>query len=65
MNANVGSLDRVLRLGAGVVLLLLTLTGSIGAWGWLGLLPLLSGALGFCPAYRLFGFSTCPARPPR
>lgn len=61
MKANVGSLDRLLRVAAGVVLLALTLAGTIGAWGWIGLLPLLSGALGFCPAYRLFGLSTCPA----
>lgn len=61
MKANVGSLDRLLRVAVGVVLLALTLAGTIGVWGWVGLLPLLSGALGFCPAYRLFGLSTCPA----
>jgi Protein of unknown function (DUF2892) len=61
MKANVGSLDRLLRVAVGVVLLALTLAGTIGVWGWVGLLPLLSGALGFCPAYRLLGLSTCPA----
>ncbi len=60
MNANVGSIDRALRVAAGATLVALTLAGVIGAWGWLGLLPLLTGAFGYCPAYRLLGLSTCP-----
>jgi hypothetical protein len=58
---NVGGLDRGARVVAGLGLIALTLAGAIGAWGWIGLLPLATGALGTCPAYSLFGLSTCPA----
>jgi len=58
---NVGGLDRGARIVGGIVLIALTLTGTIGAWGWIGLLPLATGALGTCPAYSIFGLSTCPA----
>lgn len=58
---NVGALDRGARIVGGLALLALTLNGTIGAWGWIGLLPLATGALGTCPAYSIFGLSTCPA----
>ncbi len=61
MKANVGNLDRVLRILAGVVLIALTLAGSIGPWGWLGVVPILTGLFRFCPAYTLLGIRTCPA----
>lgn len=61
MNLNVGGLDRALRIGGGLVLVGLA---ASGAWGWLGLVPLATGALGFCPAYRLLGLSTCPMKKP-
>ncbi len=61
MKANVGNLDRALRIIAGVVLIGLTLTGSIGAWGWIGIVPLFTGLFRFCPAYTLLGIQTCPA----
>jgi hypothetical protein len=60
MNANVGTIDRTLRIAVGLLLVALAATGSIGLWGWIGLVPLATGALRFCPAYRLFGLSTCP-----
>lgn len=60
MTRNEGSIDRALRITAGAVLLALAATGSIGAWGFVGVVPLLTGALGWCPLYTLFGFSTCP-----
>jgi len=60
MNVNVGSLDRALRITVGAALIACAFTGWIGAWGYLGVVPLLTGAFRFCPAYRLFGFSTCP-----
>ena len=63
MKANVGSLDRALRLIAGVVLVLLAATGVIGAWGWIGIVPILTGTTRFCPAYLPFGFSTCKTAP--
>lgn len=61
---NVGSIDRVLRAILGVVLIGLTLLGTIGAWGWIGVVPLLTAALGSCPAYTLLGLSTCPMKRP-
>jgi hypothetical protein len=64
MKVNEGSLDRGLRVVVGIALIGLTLAGTIGAWGWIGVLPLLTGVVGVCPAYRLLGVSTCaPAKP--
>ena len=60
MKANVGGIDRVLRILVGLVLIGATLGGFIGAWGWLGLVPLLTGAFRFCPLYPMLGFSSCP-----
>ncbi len=60
MKANVGGIDRVLRIVLGLALIALTLTGAIGAWGWIGLVPLATAALGFCPLYTVLGFSSCP-----
>lgn len=60
MNANVGSTDRALRILAGSLLILLSLLGVIGAWGWVGLIPIATGALRFCPAYTVLGLRSCP-----
>ncbi len=60
MKANVGGLDRIARIVAGLVLIGLTLAGMIGVWGWIGIVPLVTGLFKFCPAYSLFGMSTCP-----
>lgn len=60
MKMNVGGVDRILRIVVGLVLIGLTLAGQIGVWGWIGLLPLLTGLFRFCPAYTLFGMDTCP-----
>ncbi len=62
MNSNVGGIDRILRITVGLVLIALTLTGTIGLWGWLGLVPLATGAFRFCPAYPLLGMNTCPMK---
>lgn len=62
MKPNVGGIDRVLRIVLGLALIALTLTGTIGAWGWLGLVPLATAALGFCPLYTVLGFSSCPVK---
>ena len=59
MKANVGTIDRVLRILAGDVLIALTLTGTIGLWGWIGLVPLATGVFRFCPLYPLLGINTC------
>lgn len=58
MKANVGGVDRAMRIAAGVVLIGLTLAGQIGVWGWIGIMPVLTGVFKFCPAYTLFGINT-------
>ncbi len=62
MKANVGGIDRVLRIVAGIVLIALTLMNVIGLWGWIGVVPLVTGLFRFCPAYSLFGMNTCPMK---
>ena len=64
MKSNAGSLDRILRIVAGLVLIGLAATGTVGLWGWIGVVPLATGLFGFCPAYTLFGIRTCPAKQP-
>lgn len=59
---NVGGFDRALRVVAGLALLGLAATGVVGAWGWIGIVPLATGAMGSCPLYSLLGFSTCPLK---
>ncbi len=59
MKANVGTIDRVLRITAGLTLIGLAATGTIGLWGWIGVVPLATGTFRFCPAYLPFGLSTC------
>lgn len=61
MDKNVGTIDRVLRVGVGLLLIALAATGTIGAWGYLGVVPLLTGLLSRCPAYTLLGLRTCPS----
>ena len=61
MTANVGTVDRALRIAVGALLILATLMGWIGAWGWLGVVPIATGIFRFCPAYLPFGMSTCSA----
>jgi hypothetical protein len=62
MKTNEGTMDRALRVIAGLALIGLTLSGTIGAWGWIGVVPLATGAIGMCPLYSLLGISTCPAK---
>ncbi|MCC7227493.1 MAG: DUF2892 domain-containing protein [Burkholderiaceae bacterium] len=59
MKANVGTIDRALRIIVGLALIGLTATGHIGVWGWIGVVPLATGLFRFCPAYTLLGASTC------
>ena len=60
MKPNVGTIDRTIRIVGGLILIGLTLTGKIGIWGWIGVVPVLTGLFRFCPAYPLLGLSTCP-----
>lgn len=59
MNKNVGGIDRILRIVVGLALIGLTLAGIIGLWGWIGVVPLATAAIGWCPAYLPFGIKTC------
>jgi hypothetical protein len=59
---NVGSTDRMIRIGVGALLILLALVGVIGAWGWIGVVPLATGFVKFCPAYKLIGMNTCETK---
>ncbi len=60
MKTNEGTLDRVLRIGGGLLLIGLAATGAVGMWGYIGIVPLLTGALGNCPVYGMLGINTCP-----
>jgi Protein of unknown function (DUF2892) len=60
MQTNEGTIDRVLRVVAGLALIGLAATGNVGVWGWIGVVPLATGLIGWCPAYTLLGFRTCP-----
>lgn len=57
---NVGGIDRTFRIVVGVVLIALAFVGPKTPWGWLGIVPLVTGLFNTCPLYSLFGFSTCP-----
>jgi len=58
MKTNVGCPDRFIRIVVGVALIALAFTGVIGVWGWVGVLPLLTGVVRVCPAYSLLGIDT-------
>ena len=60
MKANVGGIDRILRAVVGIVLIVLALTGVIGLWGWIGVIPLATAGMRFCPLYLPFKMSSCP-----
>ena len=59
MPRNEGSIDRVLRVVVGIVLVSLALTGPKIVWGWIGVVPILTGLFGYCPAYSFYGIRTC------
>lgn len=62
MSRNEGTVDRVLRVVLGLVLLSLTVVGPQSLWGLIGLVPLVTGLVGYCPVYTLFGLRTCPLK---
>lgn len=62
MKVNEGGLDRAIRIIAGAGILSLAFIGPQTPWAYLGAIPLLTGVVGFCPAYALLGINTCPAR---
>ena len=58
MKCNVGGVDRVLRIAVGLVLIGLAASGTVGVWGWIGIVPLVTGLFKFFPAYTLLGVNT-------
>lgn len=60
MKKNEGTLDRALRVAAGLALIGLAVTERIGPWGYVGVVPLITGAIGMCPLYTMLGINTCP-----
>lgn len=65
MTCNVGTIDRILRTILGLGLISLVFVGPQTPWGWVGLVPLATAALGWCPPYALLGLSTCGAKTPK
>ncbi|MDH4107162.1 MAG: DUF2892 domain-containing protein [Gammaproteobacteria bacterium] len=61
---NEGTADRAVRVGVGLILLSLVFIGPQTPWGWIGIVPVATGLMGWCPAYTLFGMSTCKVRKP-
>lgn len=59
MTRNMGQIDRIARFAIGAFLIVLTLTGTIGVWGWIGIVPLATAFINFCPLYRIIGVKTC------
>ena len=62
MTSNIGGIERIARIVIGLVLVALAATGQVGLWGWLGLVPLATGLIGWCPPYSLLGINTCKNR---
>lgn len=65
MQKNENTMDRVIRILFGLTLLGLAVLGPKSPWGWIGVVPLATGIIGFCPLYRLVGISTCPIAMPK
>jgi hypothetical protein len=59
MSANIGGAERILRIVVGLVLIALVFVGPQTPWGWIGIVPLLTGLVGWCPPYALLGVNTC------
>ncbi len=59
MKMNEGGADRIIRIIVGLVLISLVFIGPQSLWGWIGLVPLITGVIGWCPAYLPFGINTC------
>lgn len=62
MPVNEGKIDRILRVILGLVLISLVFVGPHTMWGWVGVVPLLTGLVGMCPLYSMLGINTCPMK---
>ena len=61
MGKNVGGIDRAIRIIIGLGLIALVFVGPHTPWGWIGIIPLATALMGWCPLYSLIGVKTCPA----
>jgi uncharacterized membrane protein YfcA len=64
MTKNVGRIDRTLRIIIGLALIVTAVNGTIGLWGYIGILPLITGLVGWCPPYAMLGLNTCSIKKP-
>jgi hypothetical protein len=64
MTKNIGDIERIVRIVGGLVLIALAATATIGVWGWIGVVPVATGLIGWCPPYSLLGINTCKNRNP-
>lgn len=62
MKSNIGGIDRVVRILLGLTLISMVFVGPKMVWGWIGILPLVTGLIGFCPIYALLGINTCSVK---
>lgn len=62
MTKNVGGIDKIIRIVLGLALIAATLMGALPVWGWIGIVPLATGLMGWCPPYAILGFNTCKAK---
>jgi glyoxylate carboligase len=62
MAANVGGIDKIVRIVAGAGLISATVAGMLPVWGYIGIVPFATGLMGWCPAYTLFGMNTCATK---
>jgi hypothetical protein len=62
MKTNIGNIERGIRIAAGLILIALAATNTVGWWGWLGVVPLATGLVGWCPPYAMLGINTCSAK---
>jgi hypothetical protein len=62
MKTNIGNIERILRIVIGLALVVLTVMGTLPAWGYIGIVPLATGLMGWCPPYAIFGISTCKTK---
>jgi hypothetical protein len=64
MTQNSGGIDKILRIVAGIALIALTVMGVLPVWGYIGIVPLATGLMGWCPLYTVLGINTCPMKKP-
>ena len=62
MKTNIGSIERILRIVIGLALVAATAMGQLPVWGYIGIVPLATGLMGWCPPYAIFGISTCKTK---